>query len=62
MPWALTPGLGRSDLLITEADESDGSFLRLSPAIAVVTNIDREHLDHYGSMDRLKAAFLEIRQ
>ncbi len=52
--------LGRSDLLITEADESDGSFLRLSPAIAVVTNIDREHLDHYQSMDRLKDAFLEF--
>ncbi len=52
--------LGRSDLLITEADESDGSFLRLSPAIAVVTNIDREHIDHYRSMDRLKAAFLEF--
>lgn len=52
--------LGRSDLLITEADESDGSFLRLSPAIAVVTNIDREHLDHYHSMDRLKDAFLEF--
>lgn len=52
--------LGRSDLLITEADESDGSFLRLSPAIAVVTNIDREHIDHYGSMDQLKAAFLEF--
>ncbi len=52
--------LGRSDLLITEADESDGSFLQLSPAIAVVTNIDREHIDHYGSMDRLKAAFLEF--
>ena len=52
--------LGRSDLLIAEADESDGSFLRLSPAIAVVTNIDREHVDHYRSMDRLKAAFLEF--
>ncbi len=52
--------LGRSDLLITEADESDGSFLRLSPAIAVVTNLDREHLDYYRSMDRLKAAFLEF--
>jgi UDP-N-acetylmuramate--alanine ligase len=52
--------LGRSDLLITEADESDGSFLRLSPSIAVVTNIDREHIDHYGSMDRLQAAFLEF--
>lgn len=52
--------LGRSDLLIAEADESDGSFLRLSPSIAVVTNVDREHLDHYGSMDRLEAAFLEF--
>ncbi len=52
--------LGRSDLLIAEADESDGSFLQLSPAIAVVTNIDREHLDYYGSMDRLLAAFLEF--
>lgn len=52
--------LGRSDLLIAEADESDGSFLRLSPAIAVVTNIDREHIDHYQSMDRLKTAFLEF--
>lgn len=52
--------LGRSDLLIAEADESDGSFLRLSPAIAVVTNIDREHIDHYRSMDRLKTAFLEF--
>ena len=52
--------LGRSDLLIAEADESDGSFLRLSPAIAVVTNIDREHLDYYQSMDRLLAAFLEF--
>lgn len=52
--------LGRSDFLIAEADESDGSFLRLSPSIAVVTNIDREHLDHYGTMDRLEAAFLEF--
>lgn len=52
--------LGRSDLLIAEADESDGSFLRLSPSIVVVTNMDREHLDHYGSMDRLQEAFLEF--
>ena len=50
--------LGRSDLLIAEADESDGSFLRLSPSIVVVTNMDREHLDHYGSMERLQEAFL----
>ena len=52
--------LGRSDLLIAEADESDGSFLRLSPSVVVVTNMDREHLDHYGSMDRLQEAFLEF--
>lgn len=52
--------LGRSDLLIAEADESDGSFLRLSPSVVVVTNMDREHLDHYGSMERLQEAFLEF--
>ncbi len=52
--------LGRGDLLVAEADESDGSFLRLSPAIVAVTNLDREHLDHYGSMERLEAAFLEF--
>lgn len=52
--------LGRSDLLVAEADESDGSFLKLSPAIVVVTNIDREHLDHYGTMERLEQAFLEF--
>jgi UDP-N-acetylmuramate--alanine ligase len=52
--------LGRSDLLIAEADESDGSFLRLSPSIVVVTNMDREHLDHYGSMEGLQEAFLQF--
>lgn len=52
--------LGRSDLLIAEADESDGSFLRLSPSIVVVTNLDREHLDHYGSMEGLQDAFVEF--
>ena len=52
--------LGRSDLLIAEADESDGSFLRLFPSIVVVTNLDREHLDFYGSMERLQEAFLEF--
>jgi UDP-N-acetylmuramate--alanine ligase len=52
--------LGRSDLLIAEADESDGSFLRLSPSIVVVTNLDREHLDHYGSMEGLQNAFVEF--
>jgi UDP-N-acetylmuramate--alanine ligase len=52
--------LGRGDLLIAEADESDGSFLRLTPTIAAVTNIDREHLDHYGTMERLNDSFLEF--
>ncbi len=52
--------LGRSDLLIAEADESDGSFLRLSPSVVVVTNMDREHLEHYGSMEKLQEAFLEF--
>jgi UDP-N-acetylmuramate--alanine ligase len=52
--------LGKGDLLIAEADESDGSFLHLSPTIAVVTNIDAEHLDHYGSLDRLKGAFVDF--
>lgn len=52
--------LGRGDLLIAEADESDGSFLRLSPTIVAVTNLDREHLDHYGSMERINESFLEF--
>ncbi len=52
--------LGKSELLITEADESDGSFLKLSPTVAVITNIDKEHLDHYGSFENIKKAFLEF--
>jgi UDP-N-acetylmuramate--alanine ligase len=52
--------LGRGDLLVAEADESDGSFLKLSPSIVAVTNIDREHLDHYGTMEQLEASFLEF--
>ena len=52
--------LGEGDLLVAEADESDGSFLRLTPTIAVVTNIDPEHLDHYGTHERLKQAFLQF--
>ena len=51
--------LGTSDYLVAEADESDGSFLRLSPKVAVVTNIDAEHLDHYGSLERVKRAFVD---
>ena len=49
--------LGAGSLLVAEADESDGSFLRLAPIIAVVTNIDPEHLDHYGSLEALHEAF-----
>jgi UDP-N-acetylmuramate--alanine ligase len=52
--------LGAGDLLVAEADESDGSFLRLAPVIAVVTNIDPEHLDHYGSYDALQDAFVSF--
>jgi UDP-N-acetylmuramate--alanine ligase len=52
--------LGRGDLLVAEADESDGSFLRLTPTIAVVTNIDAEHLDHYGDLSRLQEAFADF--
>jgi len=50
--------LGKSDLMVVEADESDRSFLLLPPTIAVVTNIDREHLDHYRDLDEILAAFL----
>ncbi len=52
--------LGKGDFIIAEADESDGSFLKLSPTIAVVTNIDREHMDFFRSMDSLKDAFVSF--
>ncbi len=53
--------LGQGEFLVAEADESDGSFLLLSPTIAVVTNIDEEHLDHYtGGIEQIKDAFLEF--
>ena len=50
--------LGQSEFLVAEADESDGSFLKLSPSVAVVTTLDEEHLDHYKTFDALKEAFL----
>jgi UDP-N-acetylmuramate--alanine ligase len=50
--------LGQGDYLVAEADESDGSFLRLAPTIAVVTTIDAEHLDHYGSLEAIREAFV----
>ncbi|MFZ3137617.1 MAG: UDP-N-acetylmuramate--L-alanine ligase [Thermodesulfovibrionales bacterium] len=52
--------LGQGDFLVAEADESDGSFLRLSPTIAVVTNIDREHMEFFRTMASLKEAFLSF--
>ena len=52
--------LGKSDWMVVEADESDGSFLRLDGTIAVVTNIDPEHLEHYGSFERVKDAYVEF--
>jgi UDP-N-acetylmuramate--alanine ligase len=52
--------LGTSDWMVVEADESDGSFLRLDGTIAVVTNIDPEHLDHYGSFEKVRDAFVEF--
>jgi UDP-N-acetylmuramate--alanine ligase len=50
--------LGQGEFLVAEADESDGSFLKLAPTIAIVTTIDAEHLDHYGSLDAIRDAFV----
>jgi UDP-N-acetylmuramate--alanine ligase len=52
--------VGKSDFIVVEADESDGSFLKLSPIFAIVTNIDREHLDHYSDLDTIRSAFIEF--
>jgi len=49
--------MGQGQFLVAEADESDGSFLRLTPAIAVITNLDLEHVDHYGDMSAIRQAF-----
>src|SRR5229473_2681580 len=52
--------LGKSEFMVVEADESDRSFLKLSPVLAVVTNIDREHMDCYRNMRDVKRAFLDF--
>ena len=52
--------LGQGEWLVAEADESDGSFSRLSPEIVMVTNIDNDHLDHYGTVEMLKKAFFDF--
>jgi UDP-N-acetylmuramate--alanine ligase len=58
--WGTNARLGAGDLLVAEADESDGSFLRLTPTIAAVTNIDPEHLDFYKTHEAVKEAFVEF--
>ncbi len=52
--------LGKGEFLVAEADESDGSFLKLSPTIAVVTNVDKEHMDFFGNIEGIKEAFLSF--
>jgi len=52
--------LGGGDYLVAEADESDGSFLKLAPTVAVITTIDAEHLDHYGSLGAIQEAFVRF--
>ncbi|MEQ8666381.1 MAG: UDP-N-acetylmuramate--L-alanine ligase [Rhodospirillales bacterium] len=56
--WASNAKVGEGDWMIVEADESDGTFVKLPATIAVVTNIDPEHLDHYGSFDAVRDAFV----
>jgi len=55
--WGSNARLGKGQWMVVEADESDGSFSKLNPTVAVVTNIDPEHLDHHGNYDALKKAF-----
>src|SRR5579862_6107277 len=52
--------VGKSEFLVVESDESDGSFLKLAPIFAIVTNIDREHLDHYASLEDIREAFTQF--
>ena len=52
--------LGKGEWLIAEADESDGSFNKLSPEIAIITNIDSDHIDHYKTFENLKKAFQDF--
>lgn len=52
--------MGNGEVIVAEADESDGSFLKLSPSLAVITNIDLEHLDYYRNINEIKSAFLQF--
>ncbi len=58
--WGVNAKLGKGEYLVAEADESDGSFLSLAPTMAVVTNVDNDHLDYYGTMTKLKEAFVKF--
>ena len=58
--WGTNARLGNGDYMVAEADESDGTFLLLSPTIAVVTNIDLEHLDYYRDLEHIKSTFLQF--
>ena len=58
--WGTNAKLGSGDFMVAEADESDGTFLLLPPTIAVVTNIDLEHLDYYRDLDHIQETFLEF--
>ncbi len=58
--WGTNAKLGKGDFFVAEADESDGTFLKLSPSIAVVTNIDREHMDYYKDLDHIIDAFADF--
>ncbi|MEE3092008.1 MAG: Mur ligase domain-containing protein, partial [Pseudomonadota bacterium] len=58
--WGSNARLGHGQWMVVEADESDGSFAKLNPTVAVVTNIDPEHLDHHGTYDALEQAFLNF--
>lgn len=58
--WGSNAKLGDGEWMVVEADESDGTFIKLPATIAVVTNIDPEHLDHYGSFDAVRAAFQQF--
>merc|ERR1711991_813141 len=58
--WGSNARLGKGQWMVVEADESDGSFSKLNPTVAVVTNIDPEHLDHHGTFEALEQAFLNF--